>query len=155
MRREYPKHPILGVGGIVFKGNRVLLARRNQEPGKGQWSLPGGMVELGETLEQALVREIREEAGIDIKIGGLARLLDRIIHDDGQRVQYHYVIVDYWAEMVSGEPRAASDVSDLRFVPLGEVQSMEVHRDVKDTIGIAVKMREAQQVGVRCNQTTI
>jgi len=155
MRREYPKHPILGVGGIIFNGNRVLLARRNQEPGKGQWSLPGGMVELGETLEQALVREIREETGIDIRIRGLARLLDRIIHDDGQRVQYHYVIVDYWAEMVSGEPRAASDVSDLRFVPLGEVQSMEVHRDVKDTIGIAVKMREAQQVGVRCNQTTI
>ncbi len=155
MTREYPKHPILGVGGIIFNGDRVLLARRNQEPGKGQWSLPGGMVELGETLKQALVREIREEAGIEIRIGGLARLLDRIIHDDGKRVQYHYVIVDYWAEMVSGEPRAASDVSDLRFVPLEEVQGMAVHRDVKETIGMAVKMRETQQMGVSRNQTTI
>ena len=144
MQREYPAHPILGVGGIIFNGNRVLLAKRNKAPGKGQWSLPGGMVELGETLEQALLREIREEVGIEIRIGGLARLLDRIIHDDRQRVQYHYVIVDYWAEMVAGEPRAASDVSDLRFAPLGEVGNMEVHRDVKDTIGIAAKLRETQ-----------
>jgi mutator protein MutT len=155
MKREYPKQPILGVGGIIFNGNRVLLAKRNQEPGKGQWSLPGGMVELGETLEEALVREIREEAGIGIRIGGLARLLDRIIHDDGQRVQYHYVIVDYWAEMVSGQPRAASDVSDLRFVPLKDVQHVEVHQDVKDTIEIAVKMRETQEMGVNEIQTTI
>jgi mutator protein MutT len=144
MQREYPKHPIVGVGGIVFRGKRVLLAKRNQDPGKGQWSLPGGMVELGETLEQALMREIREEAGIEIQIRGLARLLERIIHDDGQRIRYHYVIADYWAEMVSGEPRAASDVSDLRFVPLEEVPGMAVHRDVKDTIGMAVKMREPQ-----------
>ena len=144
MQREYPKQPILGVGGIIFNGKRVLLARRNQDPGKGQWSLPGGMVELGETLEQALVREIREEVGIEIRIGGLARLLDRIIRDAGREVQYHYVIVDYWAEMVSGEPRAASDVSELQFVPVEEVPGLEVHQDVKDTIGIAAKMRETQ-----------
>ena len=96
MKREYPEAPIVGVGGVIFKDSSVLLVKRGQEPGKGQWSLPGGAVELGETLTHALKREILEEASINIEVGGLIRLLDRIVHDRQKRVQYHYVIVDKW-----------------------------------------------------------
>jgi len=141
VKRKYPEHPIVGVGGIIFKEDTVLLVKRDQEPGKGEWSLPGGMVEVGETLEEALIREITEEVGIEIRIGGLARLLDRIIRDESQRVQYHFVIVDYWAEMVSGRPRPASDVSDVRFVSPDELMHMGVHRDVKETVCMAIEKR--------------
>ena len=145
MKRKYPEHPIVGVGGIIFNGNSVLLVKRDKDPGRGEWSLPGGMVELGETLEEALIREIGEEVGVEIRIGGLARLLDRIIRDGRQRVQYHYVIVDYWAEMVSGSPRPASDVSDARFVSPDELMHMEVHRDVKETVRMAIQMRSVYE----------
>lgn len=148
MKRKYPEHPLVGVGGIIFKGDAVLVVKRDQDPGKGEWSLPGGIVELGETLQEALIREIREEVGVEIRIGGLARLVDRIIRDDWQRVQYHFVIVDYWAEMVSGRPRPASDVSDSRFVSLDALMHMGVHRDVKETVGMAINKRRTAH-GIR------
>lgn len=148
MKRKYPKQPIVGVGGIIFKGDAVLLVKRDHEPGKGEWSLPGGAVELGETLEEALIREIGEEVGVEIRIGGLARLLDRIVRDDRQRVRYHFVIVDYWAEMLSGRPRPASDASDARFVSLDDLMHMEVHRDVKETVKMAIQERRTAN-GIR------
>jgi ADP-ribose pyrophosphatase YjhB (NUDIX family) len=96
LKREYPKSPIVGVGAVIFDGASVLLAQRGQEPAKGTWSLPGGAVELGEKLVDALKREILEEIGIEIEVGGLVRVLDRIVRDGKKRIQYHYVIVDYW-----------------------------------------------------------
>jgi mutator protein MutT len=98
MKREYPEHPIMGVGGVIFHDQSVLLVRRNQEPAIGQWSLPGGAVELGETLDEALKREIQEEVSIKIEIGGLVRVLDRIIYDQEKRIRFHYVIADYWVD---------------------------------------------------------
>lgn len=142
MRREYPMHPIIGVGGVIFNGDSVLLALRNQEPGRGQWSLPGGAVELGETLMEALKREIREETSIEIKVGGLIRVLDRIIYDDEKRVRYHYVIVDYWGKMVSGNLQAGSDISEAGFVPLGEISAIGMNKLVVETIFMAVSMRD-------------
>jgi 8-oxo-dGTP diphosphatase len=144
MRREYPEAPIVGVGGIVFQDDLVLLAKRAQDPGKGVWTLPGGVVELGETLEDAVKREILEEASLTIQIGGLARLLDRIVLDDAGRVRYHYIIADYWARRVSGELRPGSDVSDARFVPLCGVPGMGLHKEVVETILMAARMRDGR-----------
>ena len=107
----------MGVGGVIFDGASVLLAKRGQEPAKGTWSLPGGAVELGEKVLDALKREIREEIGIEIEVGGLIRVLDRISLDQDRRIRYHYVIVDYWGWKVSGEPKPGSDTSDICFVP--------------------------------------
>ena len=143
MKREYPEYPIIGVGAVIFRDSSVLLAKRNQEPGKGQWSLPGGVLELGETLIDALKREIYEEVSIKIEVGGLVRLLDRILYDQEKRVRFHYVIADYWGLMISGQPAPATDISEARFVSLSRVQKMEIHKDVKETILMAVKMRQA------------
>ena len=141
MRREYPEAPIVGVGGVIFKNGSILVVKRAQEPGKGQWSLPGGAVELGETLTHALKREILEEVSLDIEVGGLVRVLDRIVHDQQKRVQYHYVIVDYWGWAVSGTLRPASDVSDARFVTLDQLKKMAVHQLVEETVRMAMGMK--------------
>ena len=142
MKREYPHYPIVGVGGVIFDGDTVLLARRNQDPGKGEWSLPGGAVELGERVVDALKREISEEVGIEIEIGGLIRVLDRIVYDEEKRVRFHYVIADYWGWRVSGKPQAASDISEVRFVALDALPEMRVHPEVEETILMAVRKRE-------------
>ena len=132
----------MGVGGVIFDGASVLLAKRGQEPAKGTWSLPGGAVELGEKVIDALKREIREEIGIEIQVGGLIRVLDRIIQDEERRIRYHYVIVDYWGWKTSGEPKPGSDTSDICFVPLEEIQKKDIHREVEETILMAAKLRE-------------
>jgi 8-oxo-dGTP diphosphatase len=142
MRREYPEFPIVGVGCVIFKEGLVLLAQRDREPGKGLWTLPGGAVELGETLVEALQREIWEELSITIEVCGLVRLLDRIIYDEENRVRFHYVIADYWGWMVSGGLQARSDVSDARWVPLGRMQTMGIQREVEETIYMAAGMRD-------------
>jgi 8-oxo-dGTP diphosphatase len=144
MKREYPRRPIIGVGGVIFDGARVLLARRNQDPGKGEWSLPGGAVELGEKVVDALKREIKEEAGIIVEIGGLVRVLDRIVYDQAKKVRFHYVIADYWGWRVAGELQPASDISDTRFVTLTALREMRVHPEVEETILIAEKLRRGE-----------
>lgn len=143
MKREYPESPIVGVGGVIFDGASVLLAKRGQEPAKGTWSLPGGAVELGERVVDALKREIQEEVGIEIEVGGLIRVLERIIQDQEKRVRYHYVIIDYWGWKVSGHPTPGSDTSDICFVPLEGIRKRDIHREVLETILMAEKLREA------------
>ena len=145
MKREYPERPIIAVGGIIFHEDTVLLVRRNREPAMGQWSLPGGAVELGERLEEALKREIHEEVSIKIGIGGLVRLLDRVVHDEERRVRFHYVIADYWGWKISGQPCAASDISDARFVTLKEARKLGIHEEVEATISMAMKMRDERK----------
>jgi ADP-ribose pyrophosphatase YjhB (NUDIX family) len=142
MKREYPERPIIGVGGVIFDGATVLLARRNQDPGKGEWSLPGGAVELGEKVVDALKREIAEEVGLTVAIGGLVRVLDRIIFDEAKRVRFHYVIADYWGRRIAGELRPASDISDARFVPLIQLRDTHVHPEVVETILMAEELRK-------------
>lgn len=95
MKREYPEAPIVGVGAVVVDRGRVLLARRGHQPLKGEWSLPGGAVELGETLEQGIAREVREECGLTVVPLAMVEVLDRIVRDESGRVRYHYVLVDY------------------------------------------------------------
>lgn len=122
MQREFPEAPLVGVGAVVVEGGRVLLVRRGSEPLKGEWSLPGGLVEVGEPLSVAVIREVREESGLIVEPVELIELLDRI-HRDGERVRYHYVIADYLCRVTGGELRAASDADAVRWVERAEWNS--------------------------------
>jgi 8-oxo-dGTP diphosphatase len=111
MKRKYPNHPIVGVGGIVIDRNRVLLIRRGKEPLKGEWSIPGGMLELGEELTAGVRRELKEETGLDVEPLECILVFDRVSRE-GKRVKYHYVIIDYLCRKKRGRVRPASDVVD-------------------------------------------
>ncbi len=116
--RSYPQRPIVGVGAVVIDAGRVLLIRRAHEPLKGQWSLPGGGVELGETLEQAIAREVREETGLDVHVGPIVEVLDRIMRDADGRVEHHFVLVDFVCRPLGGILCGASDADAAEWVPL-------------------------------------
>jgi ADP-ribose pyrophosphatase YjhB (NUDIX family) len=127
MRREFPSAPLVGVGAVVVDEGRVLLVRRGTEPLKGHWSLPGGLLELGETLAEGVVREIGEETGLTVEPLEMIELLDRI-HRDGARVQYHYVIADYLCRVVGGALQAGSDADAVRWVERAEWNSHSILR---------------------------
>lgn len=113
--REYPERPIVGVGGVIIDGGRVVLIRRRFEPLAGEWSLPGGAVELGETLVAGAAREMREETGLEVAVGAVVEVFDRIILDHERKVRYHFVLVDYLCRPVGGTLQAGSDVDAARF----------------------------------------
>jgi 8-oxo-dGTP diphosphatase len=122
MQREFPETPLVGVGAVVVDAGRVLLVRRGREPLKGQWSLPGGLLEVGESLAAGVAREVLEETGLIVEPVELIELLDRI-HREGDRVRYHYVIADYLCRVVSGELKAASDADAVRWIERAEWNS--------------------------------
>jgi 8-oxo-dGTP diphosphatase len=124
MNRHYPDRPLVGVGAVIFRGEEVLLVRRGQEPAKGSWSLPGGVVEVGESLEAALQREVWEETGLAIKVLGITAVLERIFRDDVDKVPYHYVLIDFACEYLSGEVTPGSDVTAARFVSLNTLNEL-------------------------------
>jgi 8-oxo-dGTP diphosphatase len=126
IKRHYPDQPIVGVGAVVFRGDEVLLVRRGKEPGLGEWSLPGGAVEVGETLEEALRRELREETGIEVEILGLSAFLERIFPDTAGKISYHYVLLDFLCCYTGGAPRAGSDVLELCFSPLSQLDKFQL-----------------------------
>lgn len=123
--RQYPERPIAAVGAVILDGDRVLLVQRGQEPLKGEWSLPGGAVELGETLEAALAREVREETSLDVVVGPVVDVLDSIRRDAAGRAEYHYIIVDYACRVRAGTPTVAArgtDAADVRWVPIPDLE---------------------------------
>lgn len=122
LQREYPASPLVGVGGVIVQEGRVLLVRRGTEPLRGRWSIPGGLIDIGESLHQAVIREVREETGLDIEPLELVELLDRI-HREGDRVRYHYVIADYLCRVIGGNLKAASDAEEVRWVNRAEWNS--------------------------------
>jgi len=136
--REYPTRPIVGVGVVVQKDDAVLLIQRGQEPGRGMWSLPGGMVELGEHLPAAAAREVREECGVEVEIGEVIEAFDLILRDESQRPQYHYVIIDFAGRYVRGDVRAASDVMDARWVRVSDLGSYSLNAKTREVIEKAV-----------------
>jgi 8-oxo-dGTP diphosphatase len=130
MRRRYPVSPIAAVGAVVLDGARVLLVRRGQEPAKGEWSLPGGAVELGERLEEAVCREVLEETGLVVETVGVVEVLDRISLDGEGRVEYHYVLVDYACRVRGGVLGCGSDADAVRWVPVEQL-AMETGLNAK------------------------
>ncbi len=122
LQREYPSAPLVGVGAVIVHQGRVLLVKRGTEPAKGKWSIPGGLIELGESLTDALVREVREETGLTVEPVQLVELLDRI-HRDGERIRYHYVIADYLCRVAGGSLKAASDADAVRWTERSEWNS--------------------------------
>src|SRR3569833_149241 len=126
IQREFPRAPIVGVGAVVVQAGRVLLVQRGREPLKGKWSLPGGMLEIGESLHEGVIREVEEETGLRVEPIELVELLDRIIREqspEGERVRYHYVIADYLCRVVGGTLKAASDAEAARWVARAEWNS--------------------------------
>lgn len=119
MLREFPEAPRVGVGAVIVHESRVLLVQRGREPLKGHWSLPGGLIELGESLQNAVVREVEEETGLRVEPLELIELLDRI-HREEDRVRYHYVIADYLCRVTGGTLKAASDADAVRWVERAE-----------------------------------
>ena len=126
MRREYPSAPLPSVGAVVFNGDKVLLIRRGQEPSRGKWSIPGGVMELGETVRETARREVMEECGVEIEAGDVIEVRDAIVPDKAGRIRFHYVLVDVIARYVSGELRVGSDVEDARWVSKEDIVGFDL-----------------------------
>jgi 8-oxo-dGTP diphosphatase len=141
--RSYPDRPIVGVGAIVLDGDRVLLVKRAHEPLKGEWSVPGGAVDVGETLEEAIRREVREETCLDIEVGPIVDVLDRIRYDPDGRVKFHYVLVDFVCRPVSGTLQCASDAEEATWAERGDLGRYGVAEVTISVIDKAIARREA------------
>jgi len=133
MAQEYPERPVVGIGGVVIEDGRALLIRRGSEPLRGQWSIPGGSLEIGESLQTGVARELLEETGLEVRVLDLIEVFDRIYIQPGdggggtpQRPKFHYVIVDYLCERISGEARAGSDVTDVAFAREDELENFHL-----------------------------
>ena len=144
MIREYPERPIIGVGAIVLRDADVLLIRRAKPPREGQWSIPGGAVELGETLRDALVREVKEEAGIEIDIIGFVDTIDAITRDEDGRIRYHYTLIDMAARWRSGELAPGGDATAARWVPLDRLGEYDLWDETIRVIGLANELVNKQ-----------
>ena len=132
MSRKYPQLPIIGVGAVIIEGGEILLIKRGNEPGAGQWTLPGGIVELGESLEDAVRREVFEECGIKVEIQYLAGIVERVIRDDEGKIKYHYIITDYTARCLKGALRAGSDVTEAGWFPLDKLDKCNLTEGLKE-----------------------
>lgn len=142
--REYPEAPRVGVGAVILLGDRVLLVKRGSPPSQGKWSIPGGLVQLGETTEAATIREVEEECGLKVSLHGIAGVVERIIAGDDGRVRYHYVLIDYLAVPDSDAARAGSDAAEVRWVPLGELDRYDTTEGLRAMVLKAVKLREGE-----------
>lgn len=126
MKRDYPDRPLIGVGAVIVEGSRVVIVRRGHEPLKGEWSIPGGVLEIGETLRAGAAREALEETGLVIEAGEVLEVLDRIVRDAQGRVQFHYVLVDFLCRPLGGELRAGGDAEDVRWLSGEELEDFVI-----------------------------
>ena len=138
--RKYPDRPYVGIGGIIVHEGRVVLVKRRFEPLAGQWSIPGGAVETGETLESCLIREMAEETGFVVEVGPVVEVLDRITHDDDGRVLYHFVLIDYLCWPIGGELRAGSDVAEAVLAEPSELAQFQLTEKALAVIERALEM---------------
>ena len=141
MKRDYPEHPIIGVGAVIVEGGRVLLVRRDTEPLRGEWSVPGGMLELGEKLRDGVRREALEETGVRVEPDEVLDVFDSIFTDGLGKTQYHYVLVDYLCRPISGEAQAGSDVSEVRWVSLEALPAMGLRESIEQVVRKGLERR--------------
>ena len=134
MQREYPEQPLVGVGAIIIENSRVVLVKRAHPPLQAQWSIPGGVLEVGELVRDAAVREAREETGLAVEPGELLGVYDRVLRDPGGRVQYHYVLVDFLCRRVSGELQAADDAAAVRWFTREELPALNLAEDTLEVV---------------------
>jgi 8-oxo-dGTP diphosphatase len=134
MQREFPEQPLVGVGAIIIKDNRVLLVKRAHPPLQAQWSIPGGVLEVGELMREAAIREAGEETGLVVEPGDLLGVYDRVLRSSDGRVQYHYVLIDFLCRPVGGEVRAASDAAEVRWFTREELPELKLAEDTQDVI---------------------
>lgn len=134
MRREFPELPLVGVGAIIIEDDRVLLVKRAHPPMQAQWSIPGGVLEVGELVREAAVREAREETGLIVEPGELLGVYDRVLRNPEQRVQYHYVLIDFLCRRVGGELQAADDAAEVRWFIPEALPALNLAEDTQDVI---------------------
>lgn len=134
MKREFPEVPLVGVGAIIIEDSRVLLVKRAHPPLQAQWSIPGGVLEVGELIREAAVREAREETGLIVEPEDLLGVYDRILRNPEERVQYHYVLIDFLCRRVGGELLAASDAAEVRWFTREELSPLKLAEDTQGVI---------------------
>jgi len=134
MKREYPDSPLVGVGAIIIEADRVVLVRRGHPPLAGEWSVPGGVLEVGETLRQAAVREALEETGLRVEVGELLGVYDRILRDADERPRYHYLLIDFLCRKIAGDFQAADDAAEARWFTRAELAGLGLPEDTQDVI---------------------
>ncbi len=140
MGRRYPERPVVGVGGVVLAGGEVLVVKRGAEPSKGLWSIPGGAVETGESLAQACAREVAEETGLEVSVGPVVEIIERLLRDEQGRVEYHYVLIDFVCSSPRREPQAADDAADARWASLDSLEGLGLTPDTRQVILKAARM---------------
>ena len=133
-RREYPDAPLVGVGTVTIKSGKILLIRRAFEPGAGKWSIPGGLVEVGEKLSEAAARETEEETGIKVEVLELINVFDMIDRDESGRAKYHYVLVDFLSKPVGGKEGVSDEVTDIKWVTFEEARTMDLTRTARKAL---------------------
>lgn len=138
--RLYPRRPMVGVGAVVVRDGAVLLERRGQPPAQGSWSLPGGLVDAGERLEEAVRREVREECGIEVEVGPLLGVFEPIVRDDDGRIRYHYVVLDYLARHLSGDAQIGDDAAELRWVAFDALDDYPLLPATREMIARALSL---------------
>jgi ADP-ribose pyrophosphatase YjhB (NUDIX family) len=134
MQREFPELPLVGVGAVIIENARVLLVKRAHPPLEAQWSIPGGVLEVGEMVREAAIREVREETGLIVEPGDLLGVYDRVLRNAEQRVQYHYVLIDFLCRPAGGELQAADDATEVRWYTCEELPVLRLAEDTLDVI---------------------
>src|SRR5215469_18801492 len=134
MKRDYPEHPFIGVGAVIVRGDKALLVRRATEPLKDEWSVPGGVLELGEKLRIGAAREALEETGLTVDVGEVLDVFDSIFSDADGRTQYHFVLIDFLCRPIAGEAKAGSDVSDVRWVTENELAGLKLRDSIVNVV---------------------
>jgi 8-oxo-dGTP diphosphatase len=142
MKREYPETPLVGVGAIIVEDGRVVMVKRGHAPLAGEWSIPGGALEVGETVRQAAVREAREETGLTAEPVELLGVYDRVLQDEGGRIRFHYVLIDFLCRRVAGELRAAGDADEARWFSQEEVVKLPLAEDTREVIRLGFEKAE-------------
>ena len=134
MKREYPDRPLVGVGAIIVENDRVVLVKRGHPPLAGEWSIPGGVMELGETVREAAMREAQEETSLVVEPVELLGVFDRVVRDEVEKVRYHFVLIDFLCRRVSGELKAADDAAEAHWFHWEEICKLPLSKDTAEVI---------------------